>query len=1510
MRHSVSLPAAGASAATFTVNSTADQGDASAGDGSCATAAGVCTLRAAIQEANALAGTDTIAFAIPGPGPYIIAVNPALPIINQPLILDAQTQPGWTTAGPVVQVDGAAAPAADVGLQVDPDGDDSVIRGLMITGFGSHGILVASGADRITIAGNWIGTTGTGSTGVGNGFRSAIPGDGLVLGGSRARIGGPNAADRNVITNSRDEGIDIRGAGVSGNIIQGNFIGVDPDGASGNGNGDVGIAIISGSGNTIGGLLVAERNVISRNFEGIEINTANNVVQGDYIGTDVTGTLPRGNRSDDGIEIQSGATGNTIGGTATGAGNLIAFNALDGVNVGSGSGNAVLGNSIHSNGNLGIDLFPDGVTPNDAGDVDTGPNGLLNFPVLLSGVASGGLVVGTFSLDVAAGSYRVEFFRNPLGADPSGNGEGQVFAGSTDVAHPGGGSRFFAYSFAGGVGDIVTATTTACTNPGCTALGSTSEFGNALTVVTTAVRLMSFEAVGWDGAVELRWRTGSELDNLGFHLYRGASAGGPWTRLTSSLIPGLGSSPVGESYAWLDSGLANGVTYYYRLEDVDTASVSTFHGPVSATPGSAVAPPGGGSGGGSDPTRTDCPSWVLAALGTSSSEAVECTRHGDPDAVSLDVLSRTAQGATLELRTGGFWAARAAAGARTAAGFGEVSGTVRVFVPGFDMPAESSAPALPVRRALVEAVVGKQVRLVSAEAFELRGFEGLRPSAVGIPEMAVGGDGTVRPARRAVAAARLSRGYVPESVARLAGTVFQGEAKSAVVEMTPVRFDGSRERLELAGRVVVRLEFTGQEPEETGTGTTGRALPRKRLPLREVLAQLHTRGRGLHAVSFEEVFPGRRRGVSVFQLRLQRQGRAVGFRVEPAGAVFGPGSTLFFFADETASSTDYASEVAWELVRSTLGMGTGMGVVLGTPQGGPPASSSLGLATFETNRIYQPGLLEAPDVWLWEGMVGGNPARTVSLGLSGVDVGSTQPAQLTMFLQGGSDSGTAGEHHVEVSLNGALVVEGRFAGKNPYRLSVSVPASQLLEGANSLSLRDVGDTGVSSLVFLDKVGVSYPQAPVARGGVFEGAWAEAGTAEVGGVTESPVVLDVTLAGAAKWVLGVEAGAGSVRFRAEAGHRYVVVSREGWLAPRVERPQPSTLRDRANQADYLLVAPRAFLPAAEPLLVRREGQGLATKAVAFEEIAEVFGHGQPSAEAIREFLAFAYHSWSRPSPRYVVLLGDSTYDPRHFLASSWASPLPALWAKTSYLWTVSDPMLAAVNGDDALPDLAIGRLPAQTVGEAEALVSKLLAWEDSGQDLSGKAVLVADDPDAAGDFEADVADIERGFLAGRPTEVLKLRERGASMRPAIQDAFDAGAALMSYVGHGGAAVWASENVWNSWDAASLQAQSAQPLLLTMNCLNGYFVAPNFESLSEAMLKAEGRGAIAAFSPSGLSLDAPAHQYHRAVMAELTGGEHERLGDAILAAQKAYALSGLMPELLAVYQLLGDPATPIR
>ncbi|HEY5906653.1 MAG TPA: C25 family cysteine peptidase, partial [Vicinamibacteria bacterium] len=319
-----------------------------------------------------------------------------------------------------------------------------------------------------------------------------------------------------------------------------------------------------------------------------------------------------------------------------------------------------------------------------------------------------------------------------------------------------------------------------------------------------------------------------------------------------------------------------------------------------------------------------------------------------------------------------------------------------------------------------------------------------------------------------------------------------------------------------------------------------------------------------------------------------------------------------------------------------------------------------------------------------------------------------------------------------------------------------------------------------------------------------------------------------------------------------------------------------------------------------------------KVVALEDVYDQFGFGEEGPDPVKAFLGYAYHSWQRPSPRYVLLLGDATYDPKDFTKTGTKDRLPTPLARTSFIWTASDPSYAQVNGNDLLPDLAIGRLPAASLAEAQILVGKLLAFETSRRNLSGPAVLVADNADEAGFFERNADEIA-ALLPGRPVQKLYLRDlagQGLDARASIRSALDGGASLLSYVGHGSIAVWASENVWNNLDVNALQPQAQQPLLLTLDCLNGFFHFPPLNSLAEQMVKAEGKGAIAAISPSGLSLDEPAHVFHRALVRQLGSGGHLRLGDAVLAAQGDYAESGAFPELLAIYHLFGDPAQVIR
>jgi len=723
----------------------------------------------------------------------------------------------------------------------------------------------------------------------------------------------------------------------------------------------------------------------------------------------------------------------------------------------------------------------------------------------------------------------------------------------------------------------------------------------------------------------------------------------------------------------------------------------------------------------------------------------------------------------------------------------------------------------------------------------------------------------------------------------------------------PLRYDAERGALSLARRLVVRVDFGTPETLERGGGSVGRREPRKRPGSGETLVHLGITQPGLHAASFESLFPGRAKPLDVATLRLVRQDQAVPFHVEPDGPLFGPGSVLYFHADSAASSWSFSGEVVYSLERSRGGVR--MGVLSAPPSGEPAAASLAAPALRETNRYYMWDLLEAPDIWVWDLFFGGSAAKKNTFSLEGVDLDSSATARLEVYFVGGSDAPGVVDHHVEVSLNGILVGDTRFDGMKPFTYEADVPVSQLRDGVNELSIKDLGDTGVYSRVFLDKLALDYPRRAQAVAGRFEGAFAQGGTAALAGL-DSPPALVALRSDGVDWLRGFEWDPVSLRFSAQGGVRYLAVSSKALLSPRVFAPVRSSLRSTQNQADYILIAPQAFLPAAEPLIQRRQDQGLTTLAASLEEISSAFGHGQPSAEAIREFLSFAFHSWKRPSPRYVLLLGDSSSDPRRFFASAWPAPLPALWTRTSYIWTVSDPTLAAVNGDDSIPDLAIGRLPATTLEQAHALVAKLLDWEGR-YSLDGPALLVADNPDAAGDFEADAQDIASSFLAQRSPELAFLSQLGVTAtRERVLGSLDQGLSLLSYVGHGLQTAWASEYVLLTKHLAALQAQPQQPLLVTMNCLNGYFTGPTYDSMAEVFLKAQGRGAIAAFSPSGLSVDSAAHLYHRALMAEITSTRHARIGDAVLAAQKAYADTGVMPELLGVYQLLGDPAMRIR
>jgi len=423
--------------ASFTVNDTGDGADATPGDGVCATAGAVCTLRAAIEETNALPACAplTINFEIADMVLHTITPASPLPAITNSVMINGYSQLGTTMNSDATGWDGVllielngtnAGPSAN-GLEVT--GGNAIIEGLVINRFGGAGIKLST--NNNSVIGNFIGTDAAGTAALGNHV-------GVYVDNTSGNLIGCTTPDeRNVISGNTEEGVEIYGASpdfnATLNLVQGNFIGTDKTGLVDLGNGASGVKIYDGFGNILGvdsrflvilgnrkddaranaGVASLEQggNVISGNgSHGIEIATGDctmtptqpgNIVQGNFIGTDSGGTLDLSNDGA-GVAIYD-APNNIIGDdgstppiednrfaggaapsfqTSSPLGNVIANNGgtgvlveetLDGANR--ATGNSIRGNSIYNNFALGIDL-----TPNAGAEVGTGNGVTLNDP--------------------------------------------------------------------------------------------------------------------------------------------------------------------------------------------------------------------------------------------------------------------------------------------------------------------------------------------------------------------------------------------------------------------------------------------------------------------------------------------------------------------------------------------------------------------------------------------------------------------------------------------------------------------------------------------------------------------------------------------------------------------------------------------------------------------------------------------------------------------------------------------------------------------------------------------------------------------------------------------------------------------------------------------------------------------------------------------------------------------------------------------------------------------------
>lgn len=517
------------------------------------------------------------------------------------------------------------------GIEINEDARNTTVGGSaaaarnVISGNGLIGISIGGASTTATgnvIRGNYIGTNASGTADLGNG------GDGIIIDSSATNTiggttgttpGGACTGDCNLISGNAGSGIEIVNGTATANVIQGNYIGTNAAGTAAIKNDQNGIHLWNVDTNTIGGTTAAGRNIISGNgANGIwkEIRfDAGDTIQGNYIGVATNGTSSLGNAGH-GILIEDAAK-STVGGTAAGAGNTIAFNGGDGIAVlyGSnhyGTGNKILSNSIFSNGGLGIDLDNNGVTANDAGDTDVGANNLQNFPVLSLANNTGGSTGIAGSLNSTASTvFTLQFF-SIQSCDASGSGEAQFYLGSTNVTTNASGAATISVVFTAlvPVGYSITAT---ATDPA----GNTSEFSACRAVTACAYSIspmnQSFGASAGTGSVNVTAGPGCTWSSV---------SNATWITITTG-GGGTGSGTLNYSVAANTSpartGTVNIAGQTFTVNQADGCSLSINPASRNHTAAAETGSVAVTAGTGCAWTATESLSWVTITSGSSGS---------------------------------------------------------------------------------------------------------------------------------------------------------------------------------------------------------------------------------------------------------------------------------------------------------------------------------------------------------------------------------------------------------------------------------------------------------------------------------------------------------------------------------------------------------------------------------------------------------------------------------------------------------------------------------------------------------------------------------------------------------------------------------------------------------------------------------------------------------------------------------------------------------------------------
>jgi hypothetical protein len=523
------------------------------------------------------------------------------------------------------------------------------------------------------------------------------------------------------------------------------------------------------------------------------------------------------------------------------------------------------------------------------------------------------------------------------------------------------------------------------------------------------------------------------------------------------------------------------------------------------------------------------------------------------------------------------------------------------------------------------------------------------------------------------------------------------------------------------------------------------------------------------------------------------------------------------------------------------------------------------------------------------------------INVSGVDPLASQ-AHVTLAALG--YSGAA--HVFSVSLNGHPIGQLTGNGIQTMSLDVVVPAGYLVEGANAL---DIVSQSSTDFGFFDQAQITYERRHIAdqnriafttqnyRGATLQNfSSANIRVFDIAD-TDSPAVLT----GAS---IVPDGGTFDVNIPAYRARVMYAIEDSGLLSPAsILLNSPSTLSTTNHSADLVIISYKDFMTQANSWADYRRGQGVNVEVVNVEDIFDEFNFGVFSANSLKDFLNFARQNWATP-PRYVLLIGDGSYDPLNYEGNGSWDLVPAKFFDSDNAEAPSDDALVDFD-NDGLAEMAIGRIPARDASMVTNALNKTISFEGNiaPQNISRGFTCNYDNP-IGWDFQGMCQMMANQFPAGTPTGLIARADTNPNN--ALIGELNNGRFFVNFSGHGTLASWSSANNFRVFHVPLLTNINGLSVYTMLTCLNGYYVGAG-TSLAEALVNSTTGGAAAAWAST--TETTPDIQQIMGVhfYSQVAAGQITRLGDLILDA-KSVVPGGRDVRLSWV--LMGDPMLKTR